>query len=59
MGTGGSFPGSEADHSLPSSAEVRNVWSYTATPPIHLRGVVLSYAQGQLYLYLSFIYLNK
>jgi hypothetical protein len=26
----------EADHSPPSSAEVKNVWSYTSTPPIHL-----------------------
>jgi hypothetical protein len=25
-------PGREADHSLPSSAEVRNAWSYTYTP---------------------------
>jgi len=35
-------PGREADHSLPSSAEVKNAWSYTSTPPIHLHGVVLS-----------------
>jgi hypothetical protein len=25
-------PGCEADHSLPSSAEVKNAWSYTSTP---------------------------
>jgi hypothetical protein len=25
--------GSEADHSPPSSAEVKNTWSYTSTPP--------------------------
>jgi hypothetical protein len=25
-------PGREADHSSPSSAEVKNVWSYTSTP---------------------------
>jgi hypothetical protein len=25
-------PGREADHSPPSSAEVKNVWSYTSTP---------------------------
>jgi hypothetical protein len=47
MGTRGSFPGvkqqgCEADHSPPSSAEVRNTWSYTSTPPIHLNGMVLS-----------------
>jgi hypothetical protein len=47
MGTGGSFtgdkvPGREADHSPPSSAEVKNAWSYTSTPLIRLHGVVLS-----------------
>jgi hypothetical protein len=46
-GTRGSFPGvkrpvREADHSLPSSAEVKNAWSYTSTLPIRLHGVVLS-----------------
>jgi hypothetical protein len=25
-------PGSEADHSPPSSAEVKNEWNYTSTP---------------------------
>jgi hypothetical protein len=35
-------PGSEADHSPPSSAEVKNAWSYTSTPPIRLHGVVLN-----------------
>jgi hypothetical protein len=35
-------PGREANHSLPSSAEVKNAWSYTFTPPIRLHGVVLS-----------------
>jgi hypothetical protein len=34
--------GHEADHSPPSSAKVKNVWSYTSTPPVHLHGVVLS-----------------
>jgi hypothetical protein len=38
MRTRGSFPGGkaaggEADHSPPSSAEVKNAWSYTSTPP--------------------------
>jgi hypothetical protein len=37
MGNGSSFPGgktagSEADHSPPSSAEVKNAWIYTSTP---------------------------
>jgi hypothetical protein len=35
-------PGREADHSRPSSVEVKNAWSYTCTPPIRLHGVVLS-----------------
>jgi hypothetical protein len=35
-------PGREADHSGPSSAEVKNAWSYTSTPPIRLHVVVLS-----------------
>jgi hypothetical protein len=35
-------PGREADHSPPSSAEVKNAWSYTCTPQIHLHGMVLS-----------------
>jgi hypothetical protein len=47
------LPGLGADHSPPSSAEIRNAWSYTSTPPIHLNGVVIDEkAQGQLYLYL-------
>jgi hypothetical protein len=47
MATRGSFPGvrrpgCEADHSPPSSAEVKNAWSYTSTLPIRLHGVMLS-----------------
>jgi hypothetical protein len=33
--------GREADHTPPSSAEVKNEWSYTSTSPIRLHGVVL------------------
>jgi hypothetical protein len=35
MCTGGSSkrPGREADHSLPTSAEVKKMWIYTCTPP--------------------------
>jgi hypothetical protein len=33
----------EADHSPPSSAEVKKAWSYTSTPPIRLHGVVLTF----------------
>jgi hypothetical protein len=32
---------SEADHSPPSSAEVKNTWSYTSHPPTCLHVVVL------------------
>jgi hypothetical protein len=35
-------PGRETDHSPPSTAEVKNAWSYTSTPPVRLHGVVLS-----------------
>jgi hypothetical protein len=34
--------GREADHSPPSSAEVKNAWSHISTIPIRLHGVVLS-----------------
>jgi hypothetical protein len=37
-----SYPMGEADHSPPSSAEVKNAWSYSSTPPIHLHVVVLN-----------------
>jgi hypothetical protein len=36
------WPGSEADHSPPSSAEIKNAWRYIYTPPIRLHVVVLS-----------------
>jgi hypothetical protein len=35
-------PGRKADHSPPSSAEVKNAWNYAYTPPIRLHDVVLS-----------------
>jgi hypothetical protein len=35
-------PGREADHSLPSSAEIKNVWSYTSISPMRFYGVVLN-----------------
>jgi len=43
-------------HLVPRS---KNEWSYISTPPIRLHGVVLSQAQGQLYLlpyYLLHVY---
>jgi hypothetical protein len=48
MHTEGSFPRGkvlerQADHSPPTSAEVRKTWIYTPTLPIRLHGVVLSY----------------
>jgi hypothetical protein len=33
MGTEGPFPGGKADHSPPSSVEVKKEWSYTFTTP--------------------------
>jgi hypothetical protein len=47
MGTGSSFPGvkrprREADHSPLTIDEVKKIWIYTSTPPIHLHGVVLN-----------------
>jgi hypothetical protein len=51
MGIRCSFPegkaaGREANHSLPSSAEVKNAQSYTSTPPVRLHGVVLNWARS-------------
>jgi hypothetical protein len=40
------WPGREADHSPPSSPEVKNAWSYTSTPTKRLHGVVLSKKHG-------------
>jgi hypothetical protein len=34
--------GHVADHSPSSSAKVKNAWSYTSTPPVHLHGMVVS-----------------
>jgi hypothetical protein len=47
MDTGGLFPevkrpGSEADHSPPTSAEVKKTWICTSTPPTRLHGVVMA-----------------
>jgi hypothetical protein len=35
-------PEREADHSPPYSAEVKNEWSYTSSPPIRLNGMMLN-----------------
>jgi hypothetical protein len=34
--------GHEFNHLPPSSAKIKNAWSYTSTPPVHLHGVVLN-----------------
>jgi len=36
------LPGLEFDHSPPSSAEVKNAWSYASNIPVRFHGVVLS-----------------
>jgi hypothetical protein len=37
-------PGREADHSLPSSAEIKNAWSYISTLPyIHMAWCLVKY----------------
>jgi hypothetical protein len=45
-------PGREADHSPPSSAKVKNAWSYTSAPRYALMAWCSVKARGQLYLYL-------
>jgi len=57
LSTGGFYLGTtrperEADHSPPSSAEVRNAWSYTSTSQYVFMAWCLVKAQGQLYFYL-------
>jgi hypothetical protein len=47
VSTGSYFPvdtvaGCEANHSIPSSAEVKNAWSHTSTPSMSHHGVVVS-----------------
>jgi hypothetical protein len=37
-------PGRESDHSPPSSADIKNAWSYTSTPP-RFHSVVFNQAQ--------------
>jgi len=35
-------PGCAANHPSPNSAEIKNAWSYTSTPPMRFHDVVLS-----------------
>jgi hypothetical protein len=46
------WPGREADHSPPSSAEVKKAWIYISTPQYAFMAWCLVKAQGKLYLYL-------
>jgi hypothetical protein len=39
--------GREADHSPPSSVNVKNAWSYTSASQIRLHGAVISKAPGK------------
>jgi hypothetical protein len=41
------------DHSPPCSAEIKNAWSYTFTPPHVFNVMVINYAQMTLYFLLS------
>jgi hypothetical protein len=41
LSLGVKWHGREADHSHPSSADVKNAWSYTSAPPIRIHDVVL------------------
>jgi hypothetical protein len=50
---GAKRPGRVADHSPPSSAEVKNAWSFAFPSLIRLYGVVFNYAKGQLYLHFA------
>jgi predicted membrane channel-forming protein YqfA (hemolysin III family) len=45
--------GHEADHSLPSSAKVKNAWSYTSTAQYAFMGWCSVKPWQQLYLYLT------
>jgi hypothetical protein len=40
--TGVKWLKSEADHSIPSNAKVKNAWRYTSTPSIGFHRVVLN-----------------
>jgi hypothetical protein len=45
---------SEADHSSPSNAVVKNAKSYSPLHSIRVHGMILSEAQGHLYLKFTF-----
>jgi hypothetical protein len=44
-------PGSEDDHSSPTSAEAKKTWIYTSTPPyVFMEQCLISQTQGKFYL---------
>jgi len=45
-GCGGCFLEGETQNSYPSSADLKNVWRYTSTPPTFLRGLHMDYQGG-------------
>jgi hypothetical protein len=53
-------PGRETGHSLPSSAEFNNAWSYTSTStlPVRLHGVALSKAPGKYVTFTGFLFFS-
>jgi hypothetical protein len=52
-------PGREADHSPPTSAEVKKIWIYTSTSTYAFMSLCLiSYAQEQLYLFTVPVYVS-
>jgi hypothetical protein len=48
-------PGNEADHSPPSSAEVKNAWSYTSTLPYVFMALYLVKHRGKFIIYSNLI----
>jgi hypothetical protein len=54
LSLGVKWPGREADHSPPSSAEVKNSWSCTSTPQYAFMARCSIKAQGHLYLYILY-----
>jgi hypothetical protein len=49
-------PGREADHSPPSSTDVKNAWRYTSTPQYAFTAWYSVKAQGKIYFYLYLTY---
>jgi len=45
-GCGGCFPEGETQNSHPPSADLKNVWRYTSTPPTFRQGMHVDYEGG-------------